>query len=399
MEKNNFSKFYDFLFALLVFILPFSLGLTNICILALTIVFFIKFEKSPVTHWYQSPFVVLSAIVFYLIFQAVFNFTFIQDSSLYSRFGYLVLVPFLVLKVKNRQLIKLVAIVSINSTIIFSLFKVANFYTKFHFLPFSDGWATNAVLLLERPYAGIFSLICIVLSLEQLILKTRFRIIYLASLLLSIFFIFLISIRISILSIIAITAIYGVFYLKVSIKKKILSFSIGILLFLTFIMLNPNIAKRFFIEESANKSITQFKELEPRVIIWDCAYQVSKQEDFSVFFGTTSYTNMKESMVACYDDSIQDFSRKQWFLTRKYNTHNQYLDFYLIGGVLSLILLFLFLYYYIVKNKSNFFAIAIITSFFIMMSVENIFHRQFGCLIFAIFVALIAETKKKQCQN
>ena len=399
MEKNNFSKFYDFLFALLVFILPFSLGLTNICILALTIVFFIKFEKSPVTHWYQSPFVVLSAIVFYLIFQAVFNFTFIQDSSFYSRFGYLVLVPFLVLKVKNRQLIKIVAILSINSTIIFSLFKVVKFYSKFHFLPFSDGWATNAVLLLERPYAGIFSLICIVLSLEQLILKTRFRLIYLASLLLSIFFIFLISIRISILSLIAITAIYGVFYLKVSIKKKILSFSIGTLLFLSFIMLNPNIAKRFFVEESINKSITQFKELEPRVIIWDCAYQVTQQKDFSVLFGTTSYTNMKESMLSCYDDSIQDYSRKQWFLFRKYNTHNQYLDFYLIGGVLSLILLFLFLYFYIVKNRSNFFAIAIISSFFIMMSVENIFHRQFGCLIFAIFVALIAETKKKQCQN
>ena len=164
-------------------------------------------------------------------------------------------------------------------------------------------------------------------------------------------------------------------------------------------MLNPNIAKRFFVEESINKSITQFKELEPRVIIWDCAYQVTQQKDFSVLFGTTSYTNMKESMLSCYDDSIQDYSRKQWFLFRKYNTHNQYLDFYLIGGVLSLILLFLFLYFYIVKNRSNFFAIAIISSFFIMMSVENIFHRQFGCLIFAIFVALIAETKKKQCQN
>lgn len=399
MEKINFSKIYDFLFALLVFILPFSYGITNICLAVLTILFFIKFKKQTIIQHYEFPFAILSAIVFYLIFQAVFNFTFIQDSSLYSRFGYLVIMPFLVLKVKNRQLIKLVAILSINSTIIFSLFKIAKFYSKFHFLPLSDGWATNAVLLLERPYAGIFSLICIVLSLEQLILKTRFRLIYLASLLLSIFFIFLISIRISILSLIAITAIYGVFYLKVSIKKKILSFSIGTLLFLSFIMLNPNIAKRFFVEESINKSITQFKELEPRVIIWDCAYQVTQQKDFSVLFGTTSYTNMKESMLSCYDDSIQDYSRKQWFLFRKYNTHNQYLDFYLIGGVLSLILLFLFLYFYIVKNRSNFFAIAIISSFFIMMSVENIFHRQFGCLIFAIFVALIAETKKKQCQN
>lgn len=399
MEKINFSKIYDFLFALLIFVLPFSFGLTNICIIALTIAFFIKFEKKTITHWYQSPFVVLCIIVFYLIFQAVFNFTFIQDSSLYSRFGYLVIMPFLVLKVKNRQLIKLVAILSINSTIIFSLFKIAKFYSKFHFLPLSDGWATNAVLLLERPYAGIFSLICIVLTFEQLILKTRFRIIYLVSLLLSIFFIFLISIRISILSLIAIAAIYGVFYLKASIKKKILSFSIGTLLFLSFIMLNPNIAKRFFVEESINKSITQFKKLEPRVIIWNCAYQVTQQKDFSVLFGTTSYTNMKESMLSCYDDSIQDYSRKQWFLFRKYNTHNQYLDFYLIGGVLSLILLFLFLYFYIVKNSSNFFAIAIISCFFIMMSVENIFHRQFGCLIFAIFVVLIAETKKKQCQN
>ena len=163
----------------------------------------------------------------------------------------------------------------------------------------------------------------------------------------------------------------------------------------TFLFLNPNITKRFFLESNIEKSLEKFKESEPRIIIWNCAKQVINQNDFSFFLGINSYSNIKNTMVQCYKDSIQDYSRKNWFLSRKYNTHNQYLDFYLIGGAFALALLFYFLFNYFIVNKKNFSPVAVIICFTVMMFVENIFHRQFGCLIFTIFVTLPLNQKKQ----
>lgn len=399
MKSINIFKIYDGLFSILLIALPFSNSITNICIIILALIYFIKFDKKTVTKWYNSPFLILTGAVFYVYIQAIFNGTFNQDATLYTRFGYLILIPFLIFKISNKQIVKLVAITTINLTILLSLYKIGKFYSLFHFLPLVDDWATNVVLVLERPYAGIFSIICIVLSMEQIILKTRFRFAFIVSLALSVFFMFFISIRISILTLIALTIIYGIFYLKISIKKKLLFFSSSAVLLVLVVLINPNISKRFFIDKNAKNSVEQFKEKEPRIIIWNCAYQVSQQTDFSLLFGTSSYTNIKESMVKCYENAPIDYYYKQRFLTRKFNTHNQYLDFYLIGGISLLLFLFTFLFSYIIKGKSNFYTIAIIISFVIMMSVENIFHRQFGCLIFTIFTALYIENKNPQCQN
>jgi len=192
-----------------------------------------------------------------------------------------------------------------------------------------------------------------------------------------------------------ISILYGLFYVKVNLKTKVIVLISITTLFFTTIVLNPNIAKRFFVQNNIESTITKFKESEPRIIIWNCAYQITQQEDFSILTGTNSYTNIKNSMVSCYETSIEDYSRNQWFLSRKYNTHNQYLDFYLIGGVLALFSLLVFFFIFFIKNKNNFYAIAIITSFFVMMIVENVFHRQFGCLIFTIFTSLVLNNKKE----
>lgn len=401
MRKQTFSNtlIYDYLFGILLLVLPFGNGIANIFIILLTLLFLLKFDKKVFLTWYNSPFIFLALLVLYLIIQAIYNGSFLQDSGYYSRYGYLVLVPLLLLKVRNKQLVKFAAILSVNTTIVLSIIKVLIFYSKFKFLPFADGWATNAVLVLERPYTGIFCLISIILSFEQISLNTKFKGLFITSLMLSTFFIFFISIRISILSFLAISILYGIFYLKTSVKNKIITLISLVTLFLIVIGLNPNIAKRFFIQSDIENTVVKFKESEPRMIIWNCAYQVTQQEDFSILLGTNSYSNIKNSMVACYEKSIEDYSRREWFLSRKYNTHNQYLDFYLIGGVLALLLLFIFLASFLIKNKDNFYAVAIVFCFFIMMSVENIFHRQFGCLIFTIFVTLALNSKKENVKN
>lgn len=399
MQKINFysEKTYDYLFALLILVLPYSMAIPNLIIGILILLFVFGIKKEFFIDYFKSPFFILSLLVFYIFFQAIINDSFFLDIGFYKKYFYLLIIPVLFLKVKKIQLLKILSIGIINITIFISFFKIAKFYYYFKFLPFADGWATNSVLALERPYAGIFSLISIIFSLEQFILqkKSKIRYLFLLSLLLSIFFIFFISIRISIISFLIISILYGFFYVKVNLKTKVIVLISITTLFFTTIVLNPNIAKRFFVQNNIESTITKFKESEPRIIIWNCAYQITQQEDFSILTGTNSYTNIKNSMVSCYETSIEDYSRNQWFMSRKYNTHNQYLDFYLIGGVLALFSLLVFFFTFLIKNKNNFYAIAIFTSFFVMMIVENVFHRQFGCLIFTIFTSLVLNNKKE----
>jgi O-antigen ligase len=261
-------------------------------------------------------------------------------------------------------------------------------------MPFADGWATNAVLVLERPYAGIFSIICIILSFDQILLRTKGKQLFIASLLLSIFFVFFISIRISIVTLFILFLLYGLFYLKVYWKKKAIFSMVIFFIFITVFLLNKNIAKRFFIDDNLNQTFKTTVKFEPRVIIWSCASDISKQENFSVLFGTDSYSNIKQSLTKCYSEKLSDYSRRNWFVETSFNTHSQFIDLYLIGGIFAILLFALFLINSLLISYKDFCSVAIIISFLMFFLIENVFHRQFGCFIFTIFTSLYLNRKK-----
>lgn len=390
MVRISFLKenSYDFLFAFLILILPLSKALPNIVIGLLVLLFILKFKKNDIDNYYNSPFFILNILVLYIFAQALINNTFLHDFGFYKKYFFIIIIPILFLKTKNVQLLKVVSIIAINITIFISIFKIIKFYYYFKYLPFADGWATNAVLQLERPYAGLFSVICIILSYEQIINNSKRKFFFICSLILSVFFIFFISIRISIITLFVISFVYVVFYLNINYKRKVSFLLVLMLLFTSIFFFNKNIAKRFFVDYDVVKMIQTTKEFEPRIVIWDCANSITKQEDFSVFFGTNSYFNIKTSLIKCYSESITDFSRKNWFLEHKFNTHNQFIDLYLIGGLIAFSIFIFFLLSSIVKNYKSFFSVAIIITFIMALLIENIFHRQFGCLIFSIFTSL-----------
>lgn len=401
MQKIIFylANKYDYLFAFLILILPFSNALPNIIIGLLVLFYFINFKKELFINYHKSPFFILNILVFYLFFQALINDTFFQDFGFYKKYFYLIIIPILFLKVKNVQILKIATIITINATIFISIFKIIKFYYYFKYVPFGDGWATNAVLHLERPYAGIFSLICIVLSLEQVISKRKRKYLFLASLLLSAFFIFFISIRISIITLLILFFIYILFYLKLNWKKMVLFSTVLLLFFSTIFLLNKNLSKRFFLDDSLGGVVETTKEFEPRIVIWNCASSITKQDSFSILFGTNSYSNIKQSLVQCYSESVTDFSRRNWFLEHKFNTHSQFIDLYLIGGVIGIIIFLVFLVKITIDNYKDFFTIATIVSFVMVLLIENMFHRQFGSLIFTIFTSIYLSKNNNLLKN
>lgn len=395
MDKIRYysTNSYDYFFAVLILLLPFSKSVPNIIMVLLAVLFMIDFKREDLTNYTKSPNFILLLLVSYLFGQAVLDGSFITDIEFYKKYFYVLIIPILFLKVKDFELLKKVALLTINATIIVSLFKIAVFYYNFGYFPFNEGWATNYVLVLERPYAGIFSILSLILSFDQLQKKSEKRFLFLASFLLSVFFILFIAIRISIVTIFVLFGIYVFFYMRIALKRKAILF-IGLLTTITLgLIVNKNISKRFFINDSIEKTLEKAKQSEPRVIIYGCAKGITEQADFSVFFGTNSYSNIEKSLVDCYKTTIEDYSRRNWFLEKRYNTHSQFIDFYLIGGLIAIIIFLGFFIKSFYKFRSNFFAVAVLISFFMMLAIENIFHRQFGCFIFIIFTGLYLNEK------
>lgn len=390
MQKVKFflEEKYDYLFALLILVLPFSNGLPNVVMGLLLLIALMSSRKETFISYIKTPFVLLGFLMFYLYVQAILNQSFLQDIEFYKKYSYLIIVPILILKVKNIQLLKLVAIITINLTILISCYRIAKFYYYFNFMPFADGWATNAVLVLERPYAGIFCIICAILSFDQILQKTRNKYLYIASFIISISFIFFISIRISIITLLLLFFIYILFYLKISWKNKFFLFLGIIAVFLTVFLVNKNLSNRFFLDKNINTVVQKTKDFEPRFVIWGCAKEITNEDNFSILFGTDSYSNIKSSLANCYSESITDYSRRAFFLEQSFNTHNQFLDLYIIGGIIAVLLLIIFLIKSIYFNYKDFCSVAMIISFIMILIIENIFHRQFGCFIFTIFTAL-----------
>jgi len=147
-------------------------------------------------------------------------------------------------------------------------------------------------------------------------------------------------------------------------------------------------SERFFITNSIEKTIEKTKQFEPRVIIFGCAKEIMNQPDFSILFGSDTYSNIQNSLVSCYGNTIEDYSRRSFFLEKRFNTHSQFIDLYLIGGLIALIIFFAFLIKSILLGYKNFSALAMVVSFIMVLTIENLFHRQFGCFIFIIFTNL-----------
>ena len=394
--KNYLVGFYDILFAAMIVVLPFSKVLPNIVMAVLIFIFVLDFQKKHISNYAKSHFLLLLVLVLYLSFQALANGTFGVDISFYKKHAYLILLPILTMRVIDAQKIKVAFIICVNVAIIVSLFMIVKFRYKFGYFPMGDSWATNYVLVQERPYAGIMSIIAIILSFEQIVKKSKRQLFFIASLMLSIAFIFFIAIRISALTIFLLTFVYILFYLKTPVVRKLMLFGGLIAAALLLFISNKNISKRFFIQESVEKTVATTKELEPRFIIYSCVGEIMETPGFSFLFGTDSYSNIEKGLKECYEVSVEDYSRKQFFVDSGFNTHSQFIDFYLIGGLIAILMFIIFLatgFYY---SYTNFYSIAILLAFILILAIENIFHRQLGCFIFSIFTALYFNREKSQ---
>jgi O-antigen ligase len=177
-----------------------------------------------------------------------------------------------------------------------------------------------------------------------------------------------------------------------SIKSKLykILLPIGIIgVFVISIIYFPNMERRFreFRIKTTYTELHTTNSSSIRIAIYKCAVEQIKNKPLLGYGWGQGDLVLRE----CYKD-ISDY-----LYQRKFNSHNQYLGYYLDGGIIALFVLIGFLLLQIkfaYKYKNALFLSAIVY-FSIIMLFENILFRQSGIIMFIFLVMFFRDLKQK----
>jgi O-antigen ligase len=377
----------------LIVSLSFSPALPNI-FLGLSLVFFIsKIIKKEINFSITNQIITLSILFIYLTIKQListkFNF---EDYSIFTRFLIILIIPF-PLQVVSRNKIAIAIVISNFLAIVIALFNTIIYFIKHKNIPFENGEVVNKILVIDRPYLGFFSLIAIIMCFYLIKQMPKYKLGLLVISFALFVFIILIVARLSLITFFALGLIYLLFYSKFSIFKKIILVVSIISIIFVILFSYKNMTNRFF----TNTSIERIKLYDPRVDIWDCAYRITQENDFNFILGCKSHQFISNKLVDCYKTkSENDLQRRQWFIDTRFNTHNQFIDFYLAGGLIALVLFLYFIFEIVKTSRNNFYFFSLVISLVLFLFFENVFQRQLGCYLIGIILTLIFFKEKKR---
>lgn len=379
---QNTQKAIDLIAGLILLFLPISPALPNILLVPLGLLVIFNFKKFNFVR--SKTFFIYGLCILFLIFLAAIDGSLPEDLTLYSRFLLVLILFLLFTQVKNLRLVEHFLLIGIFIAFVGSAVAVAIYSFQNTGFLLDTGSAVNDLLWLERPYFGIM------LSLGTFICfrnaeKYHKNDYYILALLFIGFSIY-ISARLSIFLNVLLILVFLLKSDQIQRGTKIgIAFIFALLVAIAF-GLSDNLMSRMRITNDWDETKALIQDYEPRFVIWPCATEIVENET-NLFIGLNGYEELEEKLTDCYASSIEKEDKRDYYLTRKFNTHNQFLDFLLVGGIFPfLLLLLLFLQGWFSGNPFEFKIILLM--FFLFFLVENVLHRQLGCYLFGIFVAL-----------
>ena len=384
------QKAYTYLAAAVCVSIPFMtyakafVNVTMICLLGILI---LGFKKDKIIALLNQRYVKMFFVFLtFVILFSLFNESFFNDLSETRKIAQTLLLLILFSQVKNKEVLIYCFIAGTFISTFITDINIINYYlNSFEFL--ISGGAAKDLFITQRLYLGFFIVISIILLLERYG-KTSNRKVKYIYLLLFVFFLislFLIASR-SAIAIAFLTLTTSIIY---NIKNK---YRIGFLLtmsivFLAIIFNSKTLSKRFlYSDDSIRPSfIEKIKTHEPRYDIWKFSTQIFKEEKPYIFGIGTFRT--QELLVSKYQ-LMPIEKRKNWFMERNFNTHNQYLDILISFGLIGLLVFLFLLKEIIVLCYKNIYSANLILSLVLFLLIENVFHRQLGSFIFALTLAI-----------
>lgn len=160
-------------------------------------------------------------------------------------------------------------------------------------------------------------------------------------------------------------------------KKALISLLLFIILMSTLSRVRDSFSELFKVEELTEDNISSTNI---RLAIYKTSL---KPINNSFFFGYG---------IGDYNKILSDSYNKEVLVKGNYNSHNQYISFVLLGGVLILIV-FISIQIYNIKlavRKSDYLFIAVSLFYLLNMLTENILERENGVIFFSFFISFLA---------
>lgn len=401
--KEKLEKIYSALFAVFCFTIPFSQfgeAIPNIAMIPLIGLFPFLISKKEWRNFIGNPFYIFAALVL-LIFIETLIFMRWDDMKFFTKILIIPIIFFLAIPEKNKQ-ISLLGFLSGAFILMISTYaRIIGYTFNNKEFDFSVGKFINDILMGDRPYVG-FVYVLSILFCAYFFLQTK-KIIYKIFLALStsLFFllIFIISARLSLLSLICV-AFLSFFYIK-NWKIPVILVTGAIVSVFLLIKFNPNFIDRFYSGfKQENYTLKKAIIMEPRYHIWDCATGIIMEEN--AFLKGVGFKKTTELLTNCFKshDNFLSNEHRQYFIESNFNTHNQFLGIYLSSGIFALLLLLYFFITSFFQTRKNYFAFASIFALFLFCLVENVLSRQMGCLLFGfIWVFVYSSIQKSKTDS
>ncbi|OAB80220.1 O-antigen ligase family protein [Cochleicola gelatinilyticus] len=390
--KVLLSNLYPYLFLIFCFVIPldkYATAIPNIVLIALLVSFPFVVKKEDFKRLVRLEFLLFGGLVVFITLEMLLFQDRLKDINIIAKIASSLLLVVLFIPIYSTKKLNKTIIISVLVCIAVSLFNLYGFYMKEGVFHFASGAAVDDVLIIDRLYLGFLCVLSIVASIGIIgSTYNEYNKWYFANIVLSIVFVLLISSRIAII-LLLILFLLKIFYTKKKLEYGL--FFIGIIAIVSgAFLVNKNLGERFFYTQSSDSGksyIELFKSWEQRVVIWDCNYQILKN-DTPVFTGNGFYET-KNKLVACYDTTIERKEKRAYFLLKRFNPHNQFADFILSYGVIAFLLFTAIFISLLLKNRNSYYRTGLLLSIAAFAFIECFFQRQMGGYIFSMIFILI----------
>lgn len=387
------SSVYPYLCFLLFLALPFDdyfRALPNLLLVLLLGLFPFVIQRSEFKNWHKSPVIWVLAFLLFVVLQAWFLGRWGQDFVVIKKMLLAAGLALLLLPVRENRTLHHGIIYSSIAAILFSMVQLILLLNEGLEISFLASAGIIEALLMDRIYLGLLSVLSVIVSYRHL-QKTYHpnNGYYLANIILQLCFVLFIVSRIAII-VLLLCFVLSLFYRQKR-GPQLLFFGgiLGLVLALAFV-LNNDLRQQFFYNNNPEHQeglLANTTALEPRMVIWDCAWRI--KEDPGVFWKGLGYTQTNARMLACYGAHITNNIKREWFLTRKYNVHNQFLSIYLGNGVVAFVLFVMSFVVLFWRQKRALFPMALGITVMVFLMAENVFHRQIGAYYMGFIWALL----------
>tara|TARA_B100001063_G_scaffold17419_1_gene13365 strand:+ start:6014 stop:7231 length:1218 start_codon:yes stop_codon:yes gene_type:complete len=397
------AAIYPYVFILLYLVIPFDeyvRVLPNILMLILIVIFPIIINKKDLKKIAKVSMFLLILFIIYLLTNS-----FVQG-RLEVDFVYLktIMIPlgivFLYVPITDFKKVNKAIIFSSFIAIVYSLIKFLILVNQNTDVSINFFQETVDALLIDRIYVGLLCVLSVIISYQSITKQfhpdNKY---YLISIVLNVTYLLLIMSKTAII-ILLFVAVLRQFYGK---DKKIRLGATAIILAFLAIMSYfklPNNIENTFKPQKDISEVTYAGSTIPlsyRSQIWDCALKITKDSNTN-FFGI-GFRETSDRLVNCYENEIEDLNTKQNFINKRFNTHNQYFDFYISSGLISIILFVGILIYLFFKKHKDYYSTSLLLSIILFGLVENYFHRQVGAYYIGFVLVILLINNKNLAKN